>query len=262
MQVVQTNFSVLDAVDELGIPTIDLDRPLRASGDALQFYPLRESWGHFNPEGYKLFANSLIDAMVEHRRKAGDPVALEQLDAKYDRLSRVNALLAVLRSVRPGASPDTLLRLAAGRPVQSQKFDYHYYAGVSKVLEEDGGATAQSGSAMYGTSFQARAPGDFLRVRVRANGYSEQDNSVVVALFMDADLKPRAIASKPIKAGSASVVELEYETLITDLSPHAISIRIGPARPGPMFINGDAGGPNGNSPKAYIEFTELTPLSD
>ena len=105
------------------------------------------------------------------------------------------------------------------------------------MLEDDGGATAESGSAMYGASFQARAPGDLLRVRVRANGYAEQDNSVVVALFMDGDRKPRSIASKPIEAGSASVVELEYQTLITDLSPHAISIRIGPARPGSIFIN-------------------------
>ena len=67
----------------------------------MQFYPLRTDWGHFNPEGYRLFAFSLIEAMVEHRQRSGDPIALEELDPHYRRLARVNALVATLRRLNP-----------------------------------------------------------------------------------------------------------------------------------------------------------------
>src|SRR6185295_12149866 len=103
--------AVLDVVQQIGLPVIDLDRPLRASGDPLQFYPLRTGWGHFNPEGYRLFAYSLIDAMVERRQLSADPIALEELDPGNRRLARVNALVAALRRLNPGLSSNALLPL-------------------------------------------------------------------------------------------------------------------------------------------------------
>lgn len=248
--------AVLDAVQQIGLPVIDLDWPLRASGDPLQFYPSRTGWGHFNAEGYKLFAYSLIDAMIEHRQQSADPIALEELDPEYRRLTRVNALMAALRRLNPGISSNALLPLIRGQAIQSQRFDYRPYVGVSKVLEDDGRAVVGSGAAMYGTTFQPKEAGSLLRIRVRANGYSQGDNRLVLALFMDADNKPRAIASKPVAARSVSVAELEYEMLVTNLSPRAIQIRIGPARPGQIFINGDAKAANDNAPHVFIEFTE------
>ena len=254
--------AVLDVVQQIGLPVIDLDRPLRASGDPLQFYPLRAAWGHFNPEGYRLFAYSLIDAMVEHRQRSADPIALEELDPGNRRLAKVNALVAALRRLDPGISSDALLPLIRGQAVQTQRHDYRPYAGVTKVLEDDGRATVDSGVAMYGATFQPKEAGNLLRVRVHVNGYSESDNRLAIALFVDADNRPRAIASKPVAAKSVSVVELEYEMLLTNLSPRAIQICIGPARPGQIFINGDAKGANGRAPPAFIEFIESRAVGD
>jgi hypothetical protein len=248
--------AVLDAVHQTGLPVIDLDRPLRASGDPMQFYPLRTAWGHFNAEGYRLFAHSLIDAMIERRQRSGDPIALEEIDPDYRRLARVNALLAALRRLNPAASANALLPLIRGQPIQTHRYEYPAYVGVSAILEDDGRATVQSGAAMHGATFQPKEAGTLLRVRVRVNGYSESDNRLVLALFMDADERPRAIASKPIAAGSASPVELDYETLLTNISPRAIQIRVGPAHAGRIFINGDAKGPSAAAPTAFIEYTE------
>lgn len=254
--------AVLDAVRQIGLPVVDLDRTLRASGDPLQFYPLRTVWGHFNPEGYRLFAYSLIDAMVERRQRSADPIALEELDPDYRRLAKVNALVAALRRLNPGISSNALLPLIRGQAIQTQRHDYRPYAGVTKVLEDDGAATVDSGVAMHGATFQPKEAGNLLRVRVHVNGYSESDNRLVIALFMDADNKPRAIASKAVAAKSISVVELEYEMLLTNLSPRAIQIRIGPTRPGQIFINGDAKGANDGAPPAFIEFTESRSVGD
>jgi hypothetical protein len=253
---------VLDAVERIGLPAVDLDRPLRASGDPMQFYPLRTAWGHFNPEGYRLFAHSLIDAMIERRQRSAEPIALEQIDPGYRRLARVNALIAALHGLNPGAAPKALLPLIRGQAIQTQRYDYQPYVDVSKVLEDDGRATVESGTAMHGATFQPKEVGTLLRVRARVNGYSESDNRLVLALFMDADKKPRAIASTPIVAKSASVLELDYEMLLTDLSPRAIQIRIGTARAGRIFINGDAKGANGASPPAFFEYTETRAVGE
>jgi hypothetical protein len=217
---------------------------------------LRTAWGHFNPEGYRLFAHSLIDALIEHRQEAADPIALEELDPDYRRLIRVNALMAALRRLNPSISSNVLLPLIRGQPIQTQRFDYRPYVGVSKVLEDDGRATVASGTAMYGATFQPKEAGSLLRIRVRTNGYSQGDNRVVLALFTDADNRPRAIASKPVAAKSVAVVELDHDMLLTNLSPRAIQIHIGPARPGQIFINGDAKAANDNAPHVFIEFTE------
>ena len=50
--------------------------------------------------------------------------------------------------------------------------------------------------------------------------------------------------------------------LLTNLSPRAIQIRIGPARPGQIFINGDAKGASDNSPPSFIEIMESRPVGD
>lgn len=222
----------------------------------MQFYPLRSAWGHFNAEGYRLFAYSLIDALIERRQRSGDPIALEEIDPDYRRLARVNALLAALRGLNPTAKPNALLPLIRGQAIQTQRYDYKPHVGVSTVLEDDGRATVRSGVAMHGATFQPKEAGTLLRVRVRVNGYSETDNRLVLALFMDADERPRAIASRPIAAGSASQVELDYETLLTNLSPRAVQIRVGPAHAGRIFINGDATGAMDAVPPAFIEYTE------
>jgi len=49
---------------------------------------------------------------------------------------------------------------------------------------------------------------------------------------------------------------------MTDPSPHAIDIRVGPARPGKIYINGDAKGVIARTPKAYIEVQEVSALRD
>jgi hypothetical protein len=254
--------SVLDAVQAIGLPTIDFDRPIRASGDPMQFFPLRTNWGHFNQEGYRLFAHSLIEAMIEHRQRLGDPLPLEELDRHNRRLARVNSLISALRRLNPSLSSSALLPLIRGQAIHSQHYDYRPYVGVSKVLEDEGRATVESGVAMFGITIQPKEPGNLLRVRVRVHGYSESDNRLALALFMDADSKPSAIASRPMPAKSASIAELEYEMLLGNLSPRAIQIRIGPASPGHIFINGDAKGANDNGPPSFIEITESRPVGD
>jgi len=74
----------------------------------------------------------------------------------------------------------------------------------------------------------------------------------------------RAIAEYggPIRPGSVSPVRLDFERLMIGPSPHSIDIRVGPARPGRIHINGDAKGAVARTPKAYIEVQEVSALRD
>jgi hypothetical protein len=53
---------VMDAVSNLGIPIIDVDRALRAqsSGDMFQFYPTRDGYGHLNAFGYQIMSAEIM----------------------------------------------------------------------------------------------------------------------------------------------------------------------------------------------------------
>ena len=250
--------AVLDAVQELGIPIVDVDRPLRESGDPLQFYPLRNAYGHFNPEGYRVVAFDMIQNLITQRQKSGKPIALEELDPEYRKLARINAELAALRRLNPRASIDLLLQSAKGRPVQTDRVDYHHYATVTNVLEDDGRATDKSGTTMLGSTFQTKQHGNSLRVHARINVLSETNNRAVLALYMDADVAPRAIARQALAANVPGVVELDYRMLLTDVSPHSVTIRIGPAQEGRIFINGSANGPAEQGSDSFIETAEIS----
>src|SRR5262249_27678434 len=53
-------FPVLNELNRLGIPIVDVDQAVRAAGDPLQFFPLRDDWGHFNAKGYRLMARQIM----------------------------------------------------------------------------------------------------------------------------------------------------------------------------------------------------------
>lgn len=57
---------VMTRVEELGVPIVDVDPIIRASGDPMQFYPNRHSESHFNPLGYALIAREIAQAVYAH----------------------------------------------------------------------------------------------------------------------------------------------------------------------------------------------------
>jgi hypothetical protein len=62
---------VLDTVRQIGLPIVDVDSAVRAGGDPLQYFPVQGQWGHFNPRGYALMAQQIIDELEAIRAKQG-----------------------------------------------------------------------------------------------------------------------------------------------------------------------------------------------
>jgi hypothetical protein len=65
----------LPKVAALGIPIVDVDAAIEATGDPMAHFPFRghptpfnaAGWGHFNAEGYRVFAEALAKAIGEPR---------------------------------------------------------------------------------------------------------------------------------------------------------------------------------------------------
>jgi hypothetical protein len=53
-------FPVISELNRLNIPIVDVDKAVRAAGDPLQFFPVRNDWGHFNAKGYRLMARQIM----------------------------------------------------------------------------------------------------------------------------------------------------------------------------------------------------------
>jgi hypothetical protein len=53
-------FPVINELNRLNVPIVDVDKAVRAAGDPLQFFPLRNDWGHFNAKGYRLMARQIM----------------------------------------------------------------------------------------------------------------------------------------------------------------------------------------------------------
>src|SRR5262245_19679289 len=53
-------FPVINELNRLKVPIVDVDRAVRAAGDPLQFFPVRNDWGHFNARGYQLMARQIM----------------------------------------------------------------------------------------------------------------------------------------------------------------------------------------------------------
>jgi hypothetical protein len=64
-------FPVLSALRRLGISIIDVDQAVRAAGDPLQFFPVRDDWGHFNAKGYRLMARQIMARVDQDFPPAG-----------------------------------------------------------------------------------------------------------------------------------------------------------------------------------------------
>ena len=62
---------VLEAVRQIGLPIVDPDAAVRSGGDPAQYFPVRGQWGHFNPRGYALVAQQIIEELERIRAKEG-----------------------------------------------------------------------------------------------------------------------------------------------------------------------------------------------
>jgi hypothetical protein len=195
---------VLNEVRKLGIPVIDTDQAVRAAGDPMQFFPLREDWGHFNAKGYRLMSRQIMARLDEDFPPPPPPVA------------------APVRSMAP-----TGIARLENTEVKS----------TSQTMAEDPeDARADQGAAFLGIAFIPKSRNSILRVRVKASAYSSQENTAVFAVFVDGEKRPVKLVSKRLH-GEWVPIDFSFDYPTRTTSPVAITFRVGATNPGTILLN-------------------------
>src|SRR5262249_42219251 len=97
-------------------------------------------------------------------------------------------------------------------------------------------------------------------VRVVVPAGSGQPNGVVAALFVDNAIVANKVASQELAAGEVREAIIEWDVVPASTKPIGLDVRVGPARPGVIYLNGNDKGPDPGMPKPTLTIEELRPF--
>ena len=152
--------------------------------------------------------------------------------------------------------------MASRPPTGSTKYEYHALGStvsqMSPLMEE---VSRDQGAAMLGVGFLPKDYFSTLNVTANVNIFSMEDNEVVFALFRENYPHPLAVSTKQVRANTRVYVDLDAIIEVENRNLVGLEIRIGPVRPGTLYING----PEGTVPPdrvPYLAIDDLGNVSD
>ena len=155
---------------------------------------------------------------------------------------------------RHGTGSAALLPMPTGRT----RLEHPAVTTISTVLSADpAAATAEGGVSILGYRFVPRNSQSVVHGRVRANAYVADENEVVLAIFRNGRTAPLHLESKKADAGARVGFDVSWDMIAGTVDPVDIDVRIGPARPGTVIVNGPADAPAGDAEIPYIALLDL-----
>ena len=229
-------FPVLNELRRLRIPVIDVDQAIRAAGDPLQFFPVRNDWGHFNAKGYRLMGRHIMARLDQDFPPVGEKPAHE--------------------NPSPTAGAATPAQPAApgyGRA------DYNTIGVTSAVIPVGtGDVTRESGAGVLGLTVVRNRLNSSFRGHLVMNGLATRNNEFVVAVFRSGATTPVAVIRRPVRAGQRATIDETFEVNPGTADGISLEVRVGLGEPaGELYINGDAKGRDMSLPMPFIEVHEL-----
>ncbi len=117
-------------------------------------------------------------------------------------------------------------------------------------------ANINQGHAVFGQDVRPSHASAKLLIQLVLNAWSVQDNGLVIAFFRDGGPKPAGLVAKPLPRRHSTTFDMTFIITANTLGTIPIMFRIGPWKPGRIFINGDSSGPKQIKPIPFIEITE------
>jgi hypothetical protein len=136
---------------------------------------------------------------------------------------------------------------------------YQAYARVDRVIDADLAVDAE-GAAIMGYGWTPKSGGDLVRVTVVVPAWSDRPTSVVAALFVDQSIVANKAASQELAPGKVAQTVLEFEMVAATAAPIGLNVRVGPGRPGVIYLNGNGNGPDPDMPKPTLTIEEYRPF--
>ncbi len=158
------------------------------------------------------------------------------------------------------------IRAGGGVATGSLLQEYRSFGASVAVMPTDPKLlTPEHGAGMIGVGFLSRSALSFLRIHAAVNAYSDTDNEVVLAIFRNGQREPLKVAVKPIAANERILIESLFDLQLGVREVLGIEVRIGPARPGTIYINGPQGhvpAPPPDMPVPYLSIIDLSKNED
>jgi hypothetical protein len=264
-----------------------------------QVFAVPPCGGHFSELGYKVIGDRLLQYLEmtdvlqrgapvtlgegwNHRRRsdigerqaAGSGFHSDQLvyagtDLDESGLSIARRAEAErLRRSRPNIVSRTLMSAAdwvAARPATRMTFRYQQTydadAYVDRVIKTDGSIVIdRDGAAIMGYSWLPKRVSSVLRVRVTVPAWSEAENSIVAALFLDGQPEPLALARGRLRPHHTGAALLDVEIATREGQPVDLSVRVAPGEPGTVYLNSGAKASIRNLSKPTLVIEEFAPF--
>ncbi|MEX2616630.1 MAG: sialate O-acetylesterase [Alphaproteobacteria bacterium] len=132
---------------------------------------------------------------------------------------------------------------ATRKPTVHFQATYDAYGQTSAVIPEtESLARVSDGASILGYSFVPANNAGTIEISVQANAYAQTDNGLVVAIFQTGRAQPLKLARIALRAGERGFLETSVRVSFITRGPMTLDVRVGPSRPGTIYINGDATG--------------------
>jgi hypothetical protein len=122
--------------------------------------------------------------------------------------------------------------------------EYEPHVALDKVIDISEETVADpEGAEIMGYTLRPKAAGNLLHVRVAVPAWTDKSNRIVVALFVNQDIEARRVQSQELKPEEVAAATLELEIEAESTQPVTFTVRVGPGKPGPIYLNGDVKDP-------------------
>jgi hypothetical protein len=232
-------FPILNELRRLGIQLIDVDQAVRAAGDPLQFFPVRDDWGHFNAKGYRLMARQIMARLDQDFPVPGAKPAQASAPAPKPAVEQAPPAPIVVQPARARA-------------------EYANFGNTSAIIPANRDSiTPSSGASVLGLTFSPTRAKSLFKVRVVMNGYATESNDFVVAVFRRGKTSPVSVLTRPAGAGQRVTIDETFDFKTDSLDQIDFDVRVGLARSGgEVYVNSDPKGRNASLPIPFIEVRE------
>jgi hypothetical protein len=174
-------------------------------------------------------------------------------------------LAARMREASPGVLVRTFedaKRWVMGKASTKKDFSHHQtyesHAQVDRVIGAE--AIDLDGAGIMGYGWKPKSPIGLVRVKVVVPAWSAEPTSVVAALFVNQSVVPAKFASQELTPGKVGEAVLEFEMAAGSNEAMGLEVRVGPGRPGVIYLNGNENGPDPDMPKPTLTIEEYQPF--
>jgi hypothetical protein len=136
---------------------------------------------------------------------------------------------------------------------------YQPYARVDRVIDADAAFDIE-GAGVMGYGWKPKSSVDLVRVKVVVPARSDRPTSIVAALFVNQSVVANKVASQELAPGEVAEVVLEFEMIAAGAESIGLDVRVGPGRPGVIYLNGNENGPDQDMPKPTLTIEEYRPF--